>query len=423
MRCLTIILLILWAPFAAAYEETLKIPGSPELRVALGPRDAAENFGYVEAEFVLRLQLVSAFAFEALNFAPPVIENARVVRVMTPRTKAVSTYVASGFIFETAYAIFPDRPGELVIPPIVAEGVIEPTPGAPVPFRSETVEQRIIIKGIPPEFQGDWWVVTPRVEVEEVWSSPPEEAHVGDVIRREVTMKAYGVDADRLPDLALTGSQGVVVSDHGGARDTQPSTNGVIGKVSRSWDIRIVDPRVAVVGAVTMEHWHPSYHRSITVSAPFRRLEPAPANPEANAEALMVEASRSRRAGLAAGVALGVLILSPFVVLAFALTLAAAPSAADRKLKRALSGATSLQEAWKAVDGWATESGISLSDTAESHRRLSGAVFSSGADRPDLTKVTADLLAASRKARLVKLRAKANGWLASVIGPKAILND
>ena len=311
MRYLTIFLLTLWAPFAAAYEETLKIPGSPELRVALGPREAADNFGYVESEYVLRVQLVSSFAFEALNFTPPVIKNARMIRVMTPRTKAVSTYAGSGFIFETAYSIFPDRPGVLVIPAIVAEGLIEPTPGEPAPFRSETLEQRIVIKGIPPEFQGDWWVVTPRIKVDDIWSSPPEEAHVGDVIRREVTMTAYGVEAERMPDIALTGSTGVVVSDHGGDRKTLLSSDGVIGKVTRSWDIRIDDPRLAVIGPVTMEHWHPSYHSSIEVSAPIRRLEPAPDNPEASAKALMAEASRSRRAGLAASVALGVLILSP----------------------------------------------------------------------------------------------------------------
>ena len=75
MRFLAAIMLVLWAPIATAYEETLKIPGSPELRVALGPRTAAETFGYVHSEFVLRIQLVSAFEFEALKFHPPTVEN------------------------------------------------------------------------------------------------------------------------------------------------------------------------------------------------------------------------------------------------------------------------------------------------------------------------------------------------------------
>lgn len=423
MRYLTILLALFWAPFAAAYEETLKIPGSPELRVALGPREAVEDFGYIGGEFVLRLQLVSAFAFEALNFTPPKVDGARLVQILTPRTKAVSTFAASGYIFETAYAIFPERTGELVIPPLVAEGVIEPAPGEPAPFRSETIEQRLVIRGVPPEFQGDWWVVTPRIKVEEVWSSPPEDAHEGDIIRREVIMTAYGVEAERLPELTLTGSHGAVVSDHGGWRKTSLSTEGVIGRVGKSWDIRIADPRVAVIGPVEMEHWHPGYHRSLIASAPARRIEPAPADPTAATEALMAEAARGRQAGLAVALALGGLILAPAAAAAIALALVASPTAADRRMRRALIGAAAPADAWRAVEIWSAESGITLSHVPDSHQRLSEALFSREGGDLDLKAVADDLAALSSSARRHKFRLNAEVWLASVIGRKAALSD
>ena len=423
MKRLATLLAILWAPFTAAYEETLDIPGSPELRVALGPRQAVEKYGYVGGEYVLRLQLVSAFAFEKLDFAPPEIDGARIVRLLAPRTKAVSTFAASGYIFETAYAIFPERVGELVIPPLVATGVIEPEPGAPTPFRAETVEQRIAIRGVPPGFQGDWWVVAPRVRVEEVWSSPPEEAHVGDILRREVTMTVYGVEAERLPDLATAASSGVVASDRGGGRKTSLSTEGVIGRVTRTWDIRIADPRVAVIGAVEMAHWHPGFHRPLTASAPARRIEPAAADPAAEAARLSAEAARDRRAGLAAAAALGALLLAPFAALLIALALASAPTAADRRMKRALARAETLKEAWKAVDDWSAESGITPSEVPENHQRLSAALFSRGPGHPDLALVARDLTALSRNTRRGKLRARANAWLVSVVGRKVSLAD
>ncbi len=422
MRWLASFLLILWAPFAAGYEETLKIPGTPELRVALGPREAAETFGYVQAEFVLRIQLVSAFEFEALTFKPPEIANARVVRILTPRTKAVSTYAGSGFIFETAYAIFADRPGELIIPALVAEGVIEPEPGAPAPFRSETLEQRIEIRDIPPEFQGDWWVATPRIQFEETWSKPPDEAQVGDILRREVTLTAYGVEAERLPDLELTGSDGVLVSDHGGDRKTLLSTDGVIGKVTSSWDIRVDDPRVAVIGPVVVEHWHPTFQRSIRAEAPARRLEPASADPESDANALLEEVAADRRAGLAMGGALAALILSPCAALLGMLVWAAMPTAADRKMKAALVGAKTTSEAWRAVDEWVVHSEEMSKNETNGYRNLSAALFSEKADCPNQTAIADELMIFSRRQRVNKCLTKITGWFDLVLGKRTMIN-
>lgn len=418
MRVLAIFLLTLWAPIAAAYEETLKIPGSPELRVALGPRAAIETFGYVQSEFVLRVQLVSAFAFEALNFAPPKIANARVVRILTPRTKAVSTFAGSGFIFETAYAIFPGRAGELIIPPLVAEGVIEPNPDEPAPFRSATLEQRIEIRDIPAEFQGDWWIVTPRMQFEETWSKPPEEAEVGDILRRDVTLTAFGVAAERLPDLELTGSHGVVVSDHGGNRETLLSTDGVIGKVTRSWDIRVADPGVAVIGPVAVEHWHPAHHRSIRVEAPARRLEPASADPDSTADALLTEVAEDRRAGLAMGAALAVLILSPFAAVLGGLLWAALPTAADRKMKKAMKNAESTAEAWRTVDEWAFQFNKMAEIETNGYRKLSTAVFSNAAERPERQEIIRELLAVSRRRRINNWLTKTRGWVDLVFGSR-----
>lgn len=423
MRGFAILLLTLWAPIAAAYEETLKIPGSPELRVALGPRTAAETFGYVQSEFVLRVQLVSAFAFEALEFHPPKIANARVVRILTPRTKAVSTYAGSGFIFETAYAIFPDRAGELIIPPLVAEGMIEPKPDEPAPFRSETREQRIEIRDIPPEFQGDWWIVTPRMQFEETWSKQPQEAGVGDILRREVTLTAYGVAAERLPDLHLTGSDGVVVSDHGGDRETLLSTDGVIGKVTRSWDIRVADPGVAVIGPVAVEHWHPGYHRSIRVEAPALRLEPASADPESDANALLAEVAEDRRAGLAMGAVLAALILLPFAAGLGGLLWAALPTAADRKMKKALRDADSTAEAWRAVDEWAFRFDNMAKNETNGYRKLSAAVFSKEVQRPERQAIIRELLTFSRRQRTNKWLIKTRGWVDLALGARTSIES
>ena len=423
MRFLAAIMLVLWAPIATAYEETLKIPGSPELRVALGPRTAAETFGYVHSEFVLRIQLVSAFEFEALKFHPPTVENAKVVRILTPRTKAVSTYAGSGFIFEAAYAIFPDRAGELVIPALVAEGVIEPKPGELAPFRSETLEQRIEIRDIPPEFQGDWWFVTPRIQFEETWSKQPEEAQVGDILRREVTLTAYGVAAERLPDLELRGSNGVVVSDHGGDRNTLLSTDGLIGKVTRSWDIRVADPRVGIIGPVAIEHWHPSYHRSIRVEAPARRSEPAPLDRKADAEALLSEMAEDRQVGLAMGLALLVLILSPFAALLVALIWAALPTAADRKMKVTLAGAETPAAAWRAVEEWANASAYMLKNETNGYRNLSKALFAEEAESPDQQAICRELIAYSKRQRIDKCVVKTMRWVDLLLGKCARLDS
>jgi len=254
------------------------------------------------------------------------------------------------------------------------------------------------------------------MQFEATWSKPPEQAGFGDIFRREVTLTAYGVAAERLPDLQLTGSEGVVVSDHGGGRETLLSTDGMIGKVTRSWDIRVADPGVAVIGPVAVEHWHPGYHRSIRVEAPAKRLEPASADAKSDADALLAEVAEDRRAGLATGAVLAALILLPFAAALGGLLWAALPTATDRKMKKGLKDADSTSEAWRVVEEWASCFDKSAKNETKGYRNLSAAVFSKTADRPERQAIIREMLAFSRCKRITKWLIKTRGWIDLVFG-------
>ncbi|MEM7270501.1 MAG: hypothetical protein AAF401_14775 [Pseudomonadota bacterium] len=424
MKRLIAALMLMLSGAAQAYEETVDIPGFPEIRAVLGPVEVMNSHGYVGGQIVMRVQIVSAHAFSALDFRMPEIADADMITLVKPKTRSISTYAGSGWVFETAVSIFPKKSGELLIPPIIAIGRIEQEGAEDVPFDISTRPEVLAIRGVQPGFEDTWWLVSHRVHVEESWSIPLSDLRVGDIVRREVSFSAYGLPEERMPSLTHPDAEGVTISAAGETRRTERSPDGLIGNVTQTWDIRIDAEDVAKIGAVGVQYWNQLRHHEKAVETPTHRIEPLARDSAEIAEGLLDEAAQSRSGALAAGSALVALLLTPLIAALFALIWTRAPGAADRTLKAACRAAPDQASLYRAVLVWSDASGVDVDGRSDApvYRMLTKRLFGPGQVNdvsPDA--LCAELTALSRQARADSLKQSIETALARLIGPRTEL--
>jgi len=434
---LALVWLLLAGP-AGGQNTTVTMPDVPELFVALSPESATAAGVRVQSQIVLRLRLASARRFERLEVSlPDDVPGAEVLRLHRPRTREVRSYASDGFVFEAGFAIFPQRSGVLEIPPIEAVGAVAGEGGDEVRFAERWPGARIEVAGIPADWGDRWWMVADRVEIRERWSTPPEAVRQEDVLRREVTVVAHGVPAERMAPPEFAPARRVRVTEAGGLSETAVGSEGLIGTLVRAWDVEIGDAAVVDLPPVRVEWWDAAADAPARGAAPALRIEPLPADREALAAALMREAAAERRAARRVALTLLGLALAPAALLGLVWLRASLPTREDRRLRAACRAATSPLEVLRAVEVWARARG-GRPDPARhpaagrALRRLETALF--GPERlggpaepdapgpvPDSAAVAAAMLAAARRERLAALGRRLAAATAAVLGPRVDL--
>jgi hypothetical protein len=354
----------------------------------------------------MKVHLLSRHPFEALDLTMPQIPTAEVIELQRPRTRKVTSYAGPGHVFETSIAIMPQSSGVLIIPSVTAVGHVEPIKDQELHFDLASPPAEMKIAGISRHFEHPWWLVSDRVEIEQTWSSPPEEIRVGDVIQRTINVRVWGVTAEQLPVLEHSRTRGVKTSLAHSELRTKRSADGLIASASYTWDLVAEPQQVAFVAPFGLDYWDPLEHRPKKAGLPGLRLEPLPADSEEIALALMQEAAETRsQSNLIALILTGIISL-PFLALVGAWGLTRLPTRADRSLRATLSGMPDTQR-YTAIEQWLGASGFSReSFDRESPSRitLSDQLFGPGqAGGSASESLLSDALAFSRRSREKRL--------------------
>ncbi len=114
-------------------------------------------------------------------------------------------------VVERDYALYPQRSGKLVIPPVEFDGdVVEGAGGffGLDPFNSSSHYLRVRSPAVtldvrpqPPGFQGGDWLPARSLRLVQTWSQSPSTFTVGQPITRTLTLTAGGLTAAQLPGL------------------------------------------------------------------------------------------------------------------------------------------------------------------------------------------------------------------------------
>lgn len=273
-------------------QDTQTVPEKPTLTVRLIPPTP-----YLQEQIIQTVRVVAADVFEELVLDLPPVEGADVITLQQPKTRKFATYGGEGYIYETRRAIFPRASGQFEIPPVRVSGSIAVGRDEREDFALRQEGVTLDIRPPPADFSEAAWLVARRVEIEEQWSKPLEELRVGDHVTRTVEAVATGVTGSHLPELDHGRSTGLTILPGQTRRSTEVTDDGVIGKIERSFEIRIDIDQPINISPVRVVWWNTDTEIEWRSVAKSVRIEPLPRDVEALVQGLMAEAEETHAAG------------------------------------------------------------------------------------------------------------------------------
>ncbi|MEM7210914.1 MAG: hypothetical protein AAF479_03315 [Pseudomonadota bacterium] len=406
-------ILLVFTP-ALAVAQTEFLPEQPALLVDLAPEEAHTSKGsYVQAQLRMTLRLRGRYAYDALAVTLPEIPDAEIITLQRPRTRYLVSYAGAGHVYEAAYAIIPQRSGMLEIPPIRIAGRVKTDGGADLNFDLTSEGFRVQVDPAVEGFAGATWFVADLLEIEESWSHDPADVRMGDVIRREVHIKALGTTGDRMPALEMPRASGATLVDAGRTVQTEVTGTGTIGHLWQLWDIRIDRDTFAEIAPVRMFYWNAETHSEDVVWLPVSRIEALPADQEEIAGKIMEEIRAEYQLQRMFWIELLIVLAAPAIALVLAVLYALIPTRSDLRLSGRLRSTDDPQIALKAVWQWMadlpghpdTAPGSAMAQELRSGiADLNAATFSNHADPVDTRTVASLCLGEARRRRLSRLK-------------------
>lgn len=205
--------------------------------------DVEPHAVYVQQQIIYTVRLFSAVALaNSSSLSGPSPSGGDAVVEKLGKDKNYQT-IRNGMrydVIERRYAVYPQKSGDLDIPPLVFEGDIVQSGGGGLftfdPFnqsvrhkRLRSRDEHVTVKPIPAAFHGSQWLPARSLQLEEAWTPDLPQFKVGQAVTRTVAIMADGLTASQLPALAGVAVKGLKqYPDQPSLKDT-PSNDGVTG--------------------------------------------------------------------------------------------------------------------------------------------------------------------------------------------------
>jgi len=240
---------------------------------------------FVQSQVILTMRLLSATDISAYQFGDIDLQDQDLVIEPLGDVRQYQTRIAdrSYLVLEKQFALFPQRSGQLNIPPVLAE-VRLPSRSSFDPFNSSGKIRRfrsqpvmIDVAPIPPEFSGEYWLPADRVELREHWPADLDGLVAGEPITRSLVLIADGLTAAQLPEIELQEIDGVK------QYPDQPALKNNLGSVGissqRLQKVALIPSAAGTyrVPEVSVNWWNRVTGQMETARLPARELTVAPA--------------------------------------------------------------------------------------------------------------------------------------------------
>ena len=169
--------------------------------------------GVVQSQFIYTLRLFRRINISQASLTEPSSDSAIIERLGEDITYQDQYNNLNYEITERKYAIFPQQPGLLIIPPITLNAeVYSQQRGHYNNFfnRANTHVKRVSsnrvqldVQPIPAQFQANNWLPAQALHIEQSWSDDITQMKVGEPLTRTLKIIAQGTTAGQLPELYL----------------------------------------------------------------------------------------------------------------------------------------------------------------------------------------------------------------------------
>jgi hypothetical protein len=187
-------------------------------------------------------------------------------------------------VIERKYVIFPQKSGQLTIPPVVFNGeIVDQQRGQRFmlsPFNQSIRHKRVRsgavkldIKAIPAGTSVPTWLPATQLQLQEEWSKTPLKFTVGEPVTWTVAILADGLTAAQLPDLSISLPDGIKsYPDQPVLKDTIDTT-GITGLRQQKIALIPTRPGSFVLPEIRLPWWNTQSGKLEIASLPQRRIE------------------------------------------------------------------------------------------------------------------------------------------------------
>ncbi|MDH5729692.1 MAG: BatD family protein [Gammaproteobacteria bacterium] len=196
---------------------------------------------FVQQQIILTVRLYNAIEIQSGSLSQPELSNAAVERLGDDVGFRSSRAGRNFHVTERKYAIFPQKSGELEIPPIVFSGnVVRNTsrrsndPFASffqqqqlVPRRVQSSSIKLKIKPIPKEFNGGHWLPAKALSLKQTISPQVSNYTAGEPITRSIRIEALGLMGSQLPEIIMSNTPGFKIYRDQAKSENFPEDNGI----------------------------------------------------------------------------------------------------------------------------------------------------------------------------------------------------
>ncbi len=313
---------------------------------------------YVQQQIPVVVRLLYRGRLRGGSLDDPAPEHAVVERLGDERRYRTIRNGREYSVIERRYAIFPERSGELRIPPVVFRGrMADPAaagrrradpfdrffgqdpmfqdfeelfrgspfaaPGKRVAARSRALTLQVLPR--PAGYSGQSWLPAEAVTLEDSWRDAPPDFRAGEPVSRTITLMAKGLEASQIPPLELPQPEGFRLYADPPETETRTDGTAVYGVSRRTFTYLPKQPGRHTIPEVRLDWWNTATGRQEQTVLPPWQVEvkqgtgaapadvpPAPAKTSDEASAPAPAASRPAWPWLlGAG---GILALVVFVV-------------------------------------------------------------------------------------------------------------
>jgi hypothetical protein len=189
--------------------------------------------------------------------------------------------------FKRRMALYPDRPGRLVIGGFVHHLTL--TDEGDDWFAHDIRSEPITIDVLPAPPVENWWFPVRQLQVSDTWSNAPDQLQPGEGVLRVIRVEAVGVPPDMIPPMPELASPSAMIFAHPDKRMVELSPEGPVSVAYWRWTIRPGNDISAIVEPFSLDYFDTRNRvaRTVTVSAQRVAMEesslPDPVAPPAPA--------------------------------------------------------------------------------------------------------------------------------------------
>ncbi|MCK2149952.1 BatD family protein [Marinobacter alexandrii] len=186
-------------------------------------------------------------------------------------------------VVERRYALFPQQPGELTLPPIRFEGQARDASGKLIFLRDSEQLYTVPVNDVPASYTGDTWLPASALTLDE--SGLPESLQVetGENLTRNITLRAAGLPAEALPPLPELAPEGLRSYPEAPERKTDITPAGLTSSLSQTRALVPVQSGPLTLPEIRITWWDTTSDSEQVAVIPAKTLQVGGASAQVNA--------------------------------------------------------------------------------------------------------------------------------------------